>query len=390
MGGSTRQRSRSTSTSCSRTPVLRVKDVPVFYLPVIYYPINKDGRATGFLMPKYGSSTVGGLQAQQRVLLGDQSQPGRDVLPRRSSRRPGRASARRVPVRRVAAARTASANFNVIDQKPMQRRRTAHRRTAGSRSYNVSGNVNQALPHRFRLARQRRTTSTTSTTQQLYQQDIMDISQRTRTIDATLSRRRSSACRSTATFEQNDIYSNSGIATASRGAATRRELHAATARRSRSARRADLLRRRPARSRTSMRQDDIERSDDRPQLAGASTARRTVRVPLSTLPFLTVTTTANWRLTEWMREPRSDNGEQRPGADLTRQLFDAVRRRSTGRCSRASSTGQTATRRRSSTSSSRTFDVQYWRRRSTGLRQGRPERRHRHDRRRHDDASRTA
>jgi len=41
--------------------VLKVKDVPVFYVPAFYYPINKEHRATGFLMPQYGSSTVGGF-----------------------------------------------------------------------------------------------------------------------------------------------------------------------------------------------------------------------------------------------------------------------------------------------------------------------------------------
>ncbi|MCX6549838.1 MAG: hypothetical protein NTY02_02325 [Acidobacteria bacterium] len=41
-------------------PVLKVKGAPVFYLPAIYYPINKENRATGFLMPMYGSSTLRG------------------------------------------------------------------------------------------------------------------------------------------------------------------------------------------------------------------------------------------------------------------------------------------------------------------------------------------
>ena len=36
--------------------VLEVKGVPVFYLPGMFYPIQKDGRATGFLMPTYGAS----------------------------------------------------------------------------------------------------------------------------------------------------------------------------------------------------------------------------------------------------------------------------------------------------------------------------------------------
>ena len=43
-----------------RNAVLRVKDVPVFFLPVMYYPIQSDDRATGFLLPTYGRSTYRG------------------------------------------------------------------------------------------------------------------------------------------------------------------------------------------------------------------------------------------------------------------------------------------------------------------------------------------
>jgi LPS-assembly protein len=39
---------------------LKVKGVPVFYLPALYYPIQEDDRATGFLIPVYGVSTVQG------------------------------------------------------------------------------------------------------------------------------------------------------------------------------------------------------------------------------------------------------------------------------------------------------------------------------------------
>ena len=43
-----------------RNAVVHVKDVPVFYLPVLYYPIQEDDRATGFLLPQYGSSLAMG------------------------------------------------------------------------------------------------------------------------------------------------------------------------------------------------------------------------------------------------------------------------------------------------------------------------------------------
>ena len=43
-----------------RNAVVRVKDVPVFYLPALYYPIQDDDRATGFLLPTYGRSSYAG------------------------------------------------------------------------------------------------------------------------------------------------------------------------------------------------------------------------------------------------------------------------------------------------------------------------------------------
>lgn len=44
----------------ARNMLLRVKGVPLMYLPVIYYPIKDDDRATGFLLPTYGTSTIRG------------------------------------------------------------------------------------------------------------------------------------------------------------------------------------------------------------------------------------------------------------------------------------------------------------------------------------------
>jgi lipopolysaccharide assembly outer membrane protein LptD (OstA) len=43
-----------------KNAVMRVKDVPIFYLPIMYYPIQDDDRSTGFLMPAYGRSLYQG------------------------------------------------------------------------------------------------------------------------------------------------------------------------------------------------------------------------------------------------------------------------------------------------------------------------------------------
>jgi LPS-assembly protein len=40
--------------------VMNVKGVPLFYLPWLYYPTKEEGRATGFLLPTYGMSTIQG------------------------------------------------------------------------------------------------------------------------------------------------------------------------------------------------------------------------------------------------------------------------------------------------------------------------------------------
>jgi LPS-assembly protein len=43
-----------------RDAVFTVKGVPMFYLPILYYPTKRDGRATGILIPTYGSSSLRG------------------------------------------------------------------------------------------------------------------------------------------------------------------------------------------------------------------------------------------------------------------------------------------------------------------------------------------
>ena len=45
-----------------KNAVFNVKDVPLFYLPILYYPTKEEGRATGFLLPTYGSSSLRGQQ----------------------------------------------------------------------------------------------------------------------------------------------------------------------------------------------------------------------------------------------------------------------------------------------------------------------------------------
>jgi LPS-assembly protein len=43
-----------------KNAVMTVKGVPMLYLPVMYYPTRRDSRATGFLLPTYGASSLHG------------------------------------------------------------------------------------------------------------------------------------------------------------------------------------------------------------------------------------------------------------------------------------------------------------------------------------------
>ena len=52
-----------------RNAVLRVKDVPIMYLPWMYLPTNKQDRSTGFLMPSYGGSTLRGQTISSAFFL---------------------------------------------------------------------------------------------------------------------------------------------------------------------------------------------------------------------------------------------------------------------------------------------------------------------------------
>jgi LPS-assembly protein len=47
-----------------RDVVFRIKSIPVFYLPYLRYPVKKDGRTTGFLIPAVGNSSLRGFFVQ--------------------------------------------------------------------------------------------------------------------------------------------------------------------------------------------------------------------------------------------------------------------------------------------------------------------------------------
>ena len=158
--------------------LFRVKGVPLMYLPVFYYPIQEDDRATGFLIPTYGASTVKGqilsnaffwaigrshdvtiyhdwmtkaghqLGGEYRYVLGPGSQ--------------------------------GNSRFTYLDENPVTTTAGgAAQTTPGTKSYSIGGDMAQRLPGTFSL-RANADYFSSIVTQQTYQQDLMRATNRTR------------------------------------------------------------------------------------------------------------------------------------------------------------------------------------------------------------------
>ncbi len=158
-----------------RNAVMRVKDVPVFYLPWMYFPIQDDGRATGFLMPTYGSSTIQGQSLSNAFFWAiDRSQDVTLMHDWYGSRGQGYGS----EYRYIASPRSnGDIRFYRLntDQSTIEDGIT----NPGRESYELRGSLAQQLPYGLR-ARGRLDYFSDITTQQLYNQNpyVASLSQR--------------------------------------------------------------------------------------------------------------------------------------------------------------------------------------------------------------------
>ena len=129
--------------------VLRVKGVPMFYTPILYYPTKREDRATGFLMPTYGSSSLRGQSIHNGFFWAiDRSQDATFVHDYSSKTGQGVGTEYRYNVG------TGDGNIRgYLDNK--------HDATyvddignsttqGGSRSYQINGSANQLLPSNVR------------------------------------------------------------------------------------------------------------------------------------------------------------------------------------------------------------------------------------------------
>jgi hypothetical protein len=164
-----------------RNAVIRVKDVPVFYLPVLYYPIQSDDRATGFLLPAYGRSTVRGQSISNAFFWAINRSQDLTFLHDWYTKTGQGAGAEY----RYVAAPGAEGFFRAYwlkeDESTINNASGGSVTSPAARSYELRGETAQPLPGRLR-ARARVNYFSRLSTQQLYHTNIYEMTNRTRSI----------------------------------------------------------------------------------------------------------------------------------------------------------------------------------------------------------------
>ncbi len=169
----------------ARNTVLRVKGVPVMYLPLLYYPIKEEDRATGFLLPTYGTSTLRG-QALSNAFFWAIGQSHDATFFHDWFTNVGQGAGAEY---RYVAGQGSYGNFRVyrLDQHQAEFRQGGQvTRLPAQTSLQFGGSGNQMFGTSIRL-HQRIDYTTSMVTQQLYQQNLYQASNATRTIEGGLS-----------------------------------------------------------------------------------------------------------------------------------------------------------------------------------------------------------
>jgi LPS-assembly protein len=185
--------------------VLRVKGVPIFYLPFAYYPMDEDDRSTGFLLPTYGTSTLRG-QAISNAFFWAINRSHDATFFHDWFTRAGQGYGSEY---RYVTDAQSSGSFQVyrFSQNAVEYRDDNETGTLpASQSFKVRANATQTITRGLR-ARARVDYFSDVITQQLYQQNFYDASQRSRIVQAALSGAWGSY-NATAAYDQTEVFSD--------------------------------------------------------------------------------------------------------------------------------------------------------------------------------------
>jgi LPS-assembly protein len=164
--------------------VLRVKGVPMFYTPIMYYPTKREDRATGFLLPTYGSSSLRGQSIHNGFFWAiDRSQDATFVHDYSSKTGQGVGSEYRYNLG------TGDGNIRAyLDNKHDATYVDSSGNStgvSGSRSYQINGGANQLLPGNIR-ARANVQYFSSIVDSQTYNTNIYDATRNNRTFGGNL------------------------------------------------------------------------------------------------------------------------------------------------------------------------------------------------------------
>jgi LPS-assembly protein len=281
-----------------RNMVLRVKDVPLFYLPALYYPITHTSRATGFLIPNYTQSTVRGLGLSNAFFWAvNRSQDVtiyHDYYAKSGNGLAGE-------YRYAGTAGSGNARMYMLDERARFGTDGTTVLAAAHRSFDFRGNINQAIGTGTRVTGNVNY-FTDIQTQQLYQQNLYDLSLRTRSFSGAVSGGKGRV-RLGAQMDRTDVFTGTR---ASRYGSLPTGTFSISEK---------PIGRSPIYLGGSVSGGSIIRQDD---ISDPTTNRSvwrvdgspTISVPVSSLPALTVTTSAALRYTFWSDQIDLDLGEQ--------------------------------------------------------------------------------
>jgi LPS-assembly protein len=162
-----------------KNSVLRVKGVPLLYLPVFYYPIQEDDRATGFLIPTYGASTYRGQTISNAFFWAIGRSHDATFFHDWFSKTGQQVGSEYRYV--LGPESTGNARASLLNEHPPESSDGANQR-----SYRIDAAANQRLPFGLR-ARANANYFSSLQTQQLYQQNVYDASSRQRTFGVNVS-----------------------------------------------------------------------------------------------------------------------------------------------------------------------------------------------------------
>jgi LPS-assembly protein len=311
-----------------RNSVLRVKGVPLLYLPVFYYPIQEDDRATGFLLPTYGASTYRGQTISNAFFWAIGRSHDATFFHDWFSKTGQQFGSEYRYV--LSPESTGNARWSFLDEDAPDPGSGPTPQT-GQRSYRIDAAANQRLPLGLR-ARANAQYFSSLQTNQLYQQNVYDASNRQRSFGVNVSGIWGTHSLS-GTYDRRETFylfneENStlyGSAPRLNYARSERPIGGTPIYFGLTGEYVNLVRR----DRQNVLVDGVPQLNERDSGLHRFDVLPQVRFPFTRWPFLTINSSAGWRTTWWSESYDPDTINQTPPVPavqisdpLTRSYFD--------------------------------------------------------------------